>query len=124
MSRKALRRSIRIALIILLVLIVFLLVAVSFLLGTSSGRLWLSSQGIQAAQNAGLELIVDKLRSPSLGKWSAARIALTREGKPWIEIDGLELHWSPRALFQQRLQINQLEAASIDYRHLQEDSPA
>lgn len=124
MSRKALRRSIRIALIILLVLIVFLVVAVSFLLGTSSGRLWLSSQGIQAAQNAGLELTVDKLRSPSLGKWSAARIALTREGKPWIEIDGLELHWSPRALFQQRLQINQLEAASIDYRHLQEDSPA
>lgn len=100
--------------IVLLVLIALLATAIATVVGTESGRLWLVDKGLGFAEQAGLEVDLDRLRTPQLGHWQVARLRIGGD-EPLLEIDQLELRWQPRELLQKRLHILNLSARRVQF---------
>lgn len=115
MRYRYLRLTARFLLLGLLLVCLLVGLLLVYFLGTTSGREWAANRGLQAAQDAGVEISVENLRSPGLGHWRVGHLALFRDGSPLLDVTDLELRWSPRALFSQRLHIYQLTANSLDY---------
>lgn len=118
MRYRYLRLTARFFLLGLLLICLLVGLLLVYFLGTTSGREWAANRGLQAAQDAGVEISVDNLRSPGLGHWQVGHLALFRDGTPLLDITDLELRWSPRALFSQRLHVYQLTANTLDYYQL------
>lgn len=99
----------------IVLLLIALLAAVAVTVGSESGRLWLVDRGVQFAQEAGLDIEIADLRSPSLGHWSAAGVHIYKQQELLVDVSQLELRWEPRALLQKQLHVRNLTAEAVDY---------
>ncbi|MBC6906190.1 hypothetical protein DWB84_12030 [Saccharophagus sp. K07] len=111
------KRVVRWFLICLVLILVLPAVFVTILLGTESGRLWLIKRGGEFAENAGIYIELTNLRTPSLGIWRADEIIVRRENQILVEVQQLELLWSPSALVDRQLLVHRLGAYQIAYHH-------
>ena len=75
---KILSKTVAYALLTVITLLLLFFVALYGLLGTERGRLWLADQGLQSAQQAGLNITLENLQSSRLGSWQLTILKLKR----------------------------------------------
>lgn len=109
------RRGVKWASVTILVLAAGLLLATTAILGTESGRLWLVDRATSFAEQAGIQLKMDKLQTPGLGHWRAARLQIALQGQLLVEVLDFELIWQPSAILQRRLMVQRLAASRVAY---------
>ena len=84
------------ALVAAILLVVVLAVAAVF--GTAAGRRWAVSLALDLAPLGELEVTLDELNWPSLGRISLGRFAVADGGGRWLAGEALRLEWQPGAL--------------------------
>lgn len=97
------------------VLVLLLLVAamVAVLIGTRAGRLWAAEQALAFAPQAGVEIAVENLDWPELGRLSFDRLALSDGGGAWLEVETLRLDWRPSELLMATAAIERIEIERV-----------
>ncbi len=113
MTRSTALRVLTYSLITLAVVVLLLVTATGVMIGTEPGRMWLVEKGVEQANKTDLDVRVQGLRSPKLGRWRVAELAVDRAGKPLLRITNFQLMWRPRALLQKTVQIDRLTAARL-----------
>lgn len=74
------------------------------------GRLWLIQTGIEAANNDALQIQVDNLKSPRLGKLSLDHLSIHVNDEKLLEVHSFLLEWSPLSLVSKRVEVKTLSA--------------
>jgi len=89
------------------------------MLGSESGRLWLTHSVVNTLnQSTLLHIRINDLSAPQLGQWEAKRISINRGQQTWIVVDELSLYWQPFALFDRSIIIDQIQARAFSLHKL------
>lgn len=99
--------------IALLALLLLVAMVVGAVVGTRTGRLWAAEQALALAPDAGVQVAVDGLDWPELGRIAFTRLALSDETGVWLEVGALQLDWQPTALFSAMLAIDRIDIGRV-----------
>lgn len=103
----------------LIIAITTALLAGGTLLGSESGRLWLTHRVVNTLnQSTPLQIKITELSAPRLGRWQARHISVYLDQQLWIVVDELNLKWQPLALLDRSIVIEQIQADSFSLHKL------
>ena len=100
---------------VLMALLILIVVATGFVLGTERGRLLLLEQAeLWLPRLTDQTLVIEDASVPSLGDWRLGRVEWSAgDAGPSVALSDARLQFRPRYLFQRRLWVEALTAASV-----------
>jgi Uncharacterized protein conserved in bacteria len=99
----------------LLTLVICIALAVTAILGTESGRLWVVDRALGFAEDAGAHIKLEDLQTPGLGIWRGSQLLVALDGQTLLELRDFELIWHPPALLRRQVMVHRLAAGQVSY---------